>query len=231
MMSLFLLGFSSMFQVNNLCAQALNDNFDSYNDGDLNGQGGWSGPANYDVQGVTTYGGTTKAVHTIASGGTTVIEKSVTKVVDGSQIAFHNPHTDFAGKGTFIQFYEGADFISNVGFDAGNIYLYWDDSGRQSDKIGEYDLYTWYKVEVEWNATANQVRARIDDGTWSDWKSSDAFGGIDTISMAETQAEGYWDEFESQPSPIPTLSEWGMIIFMTLMMGIGVMILRKRRIV
>ncbi len=31
-------------------------------------------------------------------------------------------------------------------------------------------------------------------------------------------------------SAIPTLSKWGMIIFMTLMMGIGVVILRKRRI-
>ena len=30
---------------------------------------------------------------------------------------------------------------------------------------------------------------------------------------------------------IPTLSEWGIIIFITIMMGIGVMILRKRRIV
>lgn len=31
--------------------------------------------------------------------------------------------------------------------------------------------------------------------------------------------------------PIPTLTEWGMIIFMTIMMGTGVMILRKRRMV
>ena len=30
---------------------------------------------------------------------------------------------------------------------------------------------------------------------------------------------------------IPTLSEWGMIIFITVMMGIGVVILRKRRTV
>ena len=31
--------------------------------------------------------------------------------------------------------------------------------------------------------------------------------------------------------PLPTLSEWGMIIFMTLMMGIGVVVLYRRRIV
>ncbi len=35
----------------------------------------------------------------------------------------------------------------------------------------------------------------------------------------------------SEPEPIPTLTEWGMIIFMTIMMGTGVMILRKRRMV
>jgi len=36
--------------------------------------------------------------------------------------------------------------------------------------------------------------------------------------------------FNSLPEPIPTLTEWGMIIFMTIMMGTGVMVLRKRRV-
>ncbi len=37
--------------------------------------------------------------------------------------------------------------------------------------------------------------------------------------------------FNSLPEPIPTLTEWGMIFFMAIMMGTGVMILRKRRMV
>lgn len=35
---------------------------------------------------------------------------------------------------------------------------------------------------------------------------------------------------QTAAAAIPTLNEWGLIIFMTLMMGVGVMILRKRRI-
>jgi hypothetical protein len=42
-----------------------------------------------------------------------------------------------------------------------------------------------------------------------------------------------WDGFvvSSAPvvAPIPTLSEWGVIIFMTIIMGIGVVILVRRR--
>ena len=33
------------------------------------------------------------------------------------------------------------------------------------------------------------------------------------------------------PEPIPALTEWGMIILITVILGIGVVILRKRRVV
>ena len=39
----------------------LDDDFDSYSDGDLNGQGNWLGDTDFDVQGVIKYSGT-KAV-------------------------------------------------------------------------------------------------------------------------------------------------------------------------
>ena len=55
-------------------------------------------------------------------------------------------------------------------------------------------------------------------------------------NLAATKSDGQpLDTFGSDGSvnvvaAIPTLSEWGMIIFITIIMGIGVMILRKRSI-
>ena len=36
--------------------------------------------------------------------------------------------------------------------------------------------------------------------------------------------------FGPPEEPIPTLTEWGLIIFMMVMLGIGVMIIRRRRV-
>jgi hypothetical protein len=47
----------------------------------------------------------------------------------------------------------------------------------------------------------------------------------------DSDGDGIGDACEVEPTPVPTLSEWGIIIFMTLMMGTGVMIIRKRRMV
>jgi hypothetical protein len=48
--------------------------------------------------------------------------------------------------------------------------------------------------------------------------------------------EGSWEGFgiasgNGGAAPIPTLGEWGMIIFMTIIMGIGVVTLLRRRMV
>jgi hypothetical protein len=43
----------------------------------------------------------------------------------------------------------------------------------------------------------------------------------------DSDGNGVGDACEA--TSIPTLSEWGTIIFITVMMGIGVMILRKRK--
>ena len=46
--------------------------------------------------------------------------------------------------------------------------------------------------------------------------------------------KGIWEGFaiasaNGGVAPIPTLSEWGMIIFMTIILGIGVVTLLRRR--
>ena len=53
-----------------------------------------------------------------------------------------------------------------------------------------------------------------------------------SASHLEDGGDGYAEVTTiSEPEPIPTLSEWGMIIFMFVLMGTGAMILRKHRMV
>jgi hypothetical protein len=47
--------------------------------------------------------------------------------------------------------------------------------------------------------------------------------------QADSDGDGIGDMCDTGEAAIPTLSEWGMIIFMTIIMGIAAMALRKRR--
>ena len=58
-------------------------------------------------------------------------------------------------------------------------------------------------------------------------------GGVGCEGQHSEDADDGYAEIttsEPEPEPIPTLSEWGMIIFMFVIMGTGVMVLRKRRV-
>ncbi len=66
---------------------------------------------------------------------------------------------------------------------------------------------------------------------------SEIFGAITTslintssvVAATDAAINTVCGEMLPEDTPVPTLTEWGIIIFMTLMMGIGVMVLRKRR--
>jgi hypothetical protein len=48
--------------------------------------------------------------------------------------------------------------------------------------------------------------------------------------QADSDGDGIGDVCDTANVAIPTLSEWGMIIFMTIIMGLGVVTLFRRRI-
>jgi hypothetical protein len=56
---------------------------------------------------------------------------------------------------------------------------------------------------------------------------------VDLVHLATSSSNTYWD-FEAtsnvQPPPIPTLSEWGLIILSLLMTGIAVFLIRKNQL-
>ena len=65
------------------------------------------------------------------------------------------------------------------------------------------------------------------------------FGAITTspistsaaVALTDAEIDKVCGEMLPEDIPVPTLTEWGLIIFITVMMGIGMVILRKRRMI
>lgn len=230
--SLIVLCFSTVLQPNDLWA-VLNDNFDSYSDGSLDSQGGWSGDSQFEVQGAVIQSGT-NAVKCPSSEGEKNIEKSVTQRADGDQVFYFRASS--VGPITIVSVFLKEDDTICIAIQldgqSGNI-VYHDEMGGISFK-DNWAADTWYKIQVQWRSIDTKVRYRVDDGAWTDWVAPHNVwsSGINKVGLRSngTGAIAYWDEFESS-SPIPTLSEWGVIILMTVMLGIGVVVICRRRMV
>jgi hypothetical protein len=54
---------------------------------------------------------------------------------------------------------------------------------------------------------------------------------VSNSNQADSDGNGIGDACDTVSAPIPTLSEWGIIIFMTIILGIGVVTLVRRRMV
>jgi hypothetical protein len=97
--------------------------------------------------------------------------------------------------------------------------------------------YEW-SVKEEGDTSWSPVGG--DSSTWT-WNPASGDAGMYAIQCIVTDAQArsgecIWKGFAVSSSnggetAIPTLSEWGMIIFMTIILGIGVVTLLRRRMV
>jgi len=194
----------------------LNDNFDSYNDGDLNGQGGWSGSAVYDVQGAVVKAGT-KAVKKDDTGATAY---SIEKIGSGeakSNLVFWARWE----AGFWIQ-----HFIKEGNTDKAVIYFYNPNGGdcillnwKSGDDVLKSGISkgVFYRCEFEWDADTDKIRARAgvsdeEPGDWSEWR--DAYSVFDVIDRFKIHAKGggYWDEISEGAPPPPVVTKSQAII-------------------
>ena len=176
-------------------ATILTDNFDSYDNGDLNGQGSWSGSTNYDVEG-TVYVGT-KAVQIAPGGGDVSIEKIGTQLAAGAiKIQMRCSNADSNGPVFYIK--EGATNVAHISFiGPTDIRGY----GNPSIVIGSWSVNTWYTISIQWATDPDKlVRFKVDDGAWSDWVEPQAewTTGPDRVMLYASTNTGtqYWDEIE-----------------------------------
>lgn len=149
-------------------ATIFTDNFNTYTDGELVGQGGWSGTSGYWLVEVPYVAEGEKGICcSIANTGWSV-EKTGTPLTDG-KVAFYTKLAGFPS--SYFIFRISSAAVSptyvDIRFDsAHNITL------LGSTTIQAYSVATWYGVEVEWRSTPDyRFRARVNGGSWSTWVS------------------------------------------------------------
>jgi len=149
-------------------ATIFEDDFNSYENGDLVGQGGWLHRAYdtgvIDVQDSVVFEG----AKAISAGNTTKYErvkKQGTAQADGKiTVYMRHTHNDIK---TIFQVMEGETICFNVYLHSdGNITYY---NGSFHTLLSGYQTDHWYCIEIEWRSSDHKVRYRIDGGDWSDW--------------------------------------------------------------
>jgi hypothetical protein len=181
------------------------DNFDSYTDGPLTGQGGWTGTDRLVVEGTEVEQGTKAIVRNGDSTGNYGCILSITprtmgiigcylRGTNNSTIAI-NLNLIEDGFGVRYSIYLNTD---------GKI---WD----TNIALQNFSANTWYKVEAEIDQANSRFRARVNGGVWHAWYTQ-AFTQIDTVSLyvgsVGTGSSGYWDYVfydSNKPfSPLPS---------------------------
>ena len=180
----------------------LTENFDSYSDGDLNGQGSWSGNTIFDIQGTVYIG--TKAVKGVSSGGAQ-IEKLITQRSSGIISFKLRINNDGAGtiNGPVFALKEGANYITSSSLWSGGThgYIYGNTFSGGGGVIQDgWYKDTWYTIDVEWRSSPDKkVRFRVDGGAWTSWfaPGTEWTTGPDRIELyaaGSSTNEQYWDE-------------------------------------
>lgn len=187
-------------------ATIVTDNFNSYTDGDINGQGSWTANGNFDVQGAITKEGN-KAIkaNDVAPVQSTYCTKIGTLQSAGTQGVY--VMRDAANGWFDVQFIEGATTATVISFNTfNNITLR--TVGAVDTVIQAYAQRTWYWVELEWRGTGatSEVRVKINDSAWSIWyePNNDWTAGLDTFEIynqSQTSGVSYFDYVAENPLP------------------------------
>jgi len=195
----------------------LEDTFNSYTDGDLNGQGSWTAAGTYDIQGTTVYEGT-KALQQSNSGSTDqVANKTGTQgIADGSQNWYSRLSVTTGGTEHDTRIKEGATYLTVIRMDARTAptatIKYRDSVGYSS--YGNFSVDTWYLMQLEWRSSDKKFRFAVDAEAWTDWYTplANFTTDVDNVELqwwSSQGANGYWDNFSVPAAPpvagMPTL--------------------------
>ncbi len=202
-------GFSSFCSA----ATIFTDNFNSYTNGAIGGQGGWTGASGYtSVVDSPVFEGA-KAVsfyepypgsYNIEKTGTLTNDGRITMYVRG--IIGGTTHPVFV-----IKLKEGAtDMISAVAYTGFGFYHYDGDTGTYATINQSMGSDTWYAVQIEWRSSDHKARYRIDNGNFTDWHKglADWSGGLDTVNIGLSDGAGYVDAIQENPSTIPFVDDF-----------------------
>jgi len=192
------------------------DDFNSYNGGNLTGQGGWSAHPAYLVTDDLVKEGE-KAVFGLSFGLPASAIKSGLLLNDG-QITVYVRRADANQPGVFsFILREGANAKIEVrgNYGAQGKFQYVDSATGSYVDFGEpFSFETWYAVQIQWRSQDHAARYNINGGTWTDWAPGIApwAAGLDTVEL-ETTNSIRWDAIQEAPidAKTPVLIVPGLI--------------------
>ena len=195
-----LLVFFSLISTTN-ASTIFTDDFNSYVNGNLGGQGGWVGSSsNTAVQSSILFEGSKAvSISKIPPGMASMEKKGIT--VNSGQIVLHvrgyiggTTHPSFN-----IQLKENDNTRLSFKATTGSPFSYYnsDVSGYTSFNplmISEQ----WYKIQIEWRGSDHKARYRVNDGNFTDWRGGfgDWILGLNTIRIDLVDGLGYVDLIE-----------------------------------
>jgi hypothetical protein len=170
------------------------EDFNSYTDGDLNGQGGWSGDTYFDVQGTTVYEGA-KAVKVSGGPAATYIQvkKSLTTNLNSVELRVYlrAAQTNLNTGYTTILNTAGA----MIGRGCMVSTAYFQAQGSTSANDGTYDANTWYLAILQIRETDQYVRFKGGGAAFTTWIAPANTGtpGYVQLGSYDANAIAYWD--------------------------------------
>lgn len=187
---------------------SFSDGFDTYTDGSLDGQGGWTGSGVYEVQATTTQAGSKAIFGT--QGAYSEIKKAINslngRVVGWIRTTLPTTSASIV-LGVVDTTFQGAEIIF---LDTGNLVL-WGDT--METIFADYSPDTWYKVEMEWRNSDSKVRARANDGAWTNWLDPRyPWTEMTHVYLHTGAGEGYWDSLTYNESYITISSDFATSI-------------------
>lgn len=174
------------------------DNFNSYSDGNLNGQGSWTvGTGTVEIQGTTVKEGT-KAVKLTCAGAEAQAYKSVSGTTSGTQTFYVRP-TVTTGFGRFVLC--TSDDQAYVRFDDSGKIIWKHGGGGAASEIMSYSANQWYGVKfVIDDATHYHVVIKEEDGTETSTASDtsvfgDSFANLTKMCIDPTATGDFYCDY------------------------------------
>ena len=180
----------------------LADSFDFYNNGQLQGQGGWAGDTDFVVNADYRYGDSGKGIrgNADAFGPKTIVHTTGSKAK--GKLSFKcQPKATNERFGLYLTSPGGiAGFF--IFLENGTV-VYFDGVDFQIIK-SSYNADQWYKCQIEWDADrgANgEIRYKIDAEEWTAWDvGAIAFNTIEgmVMWMSSPNSVGWFDDFRDE---------------------------------
>jgi len=170
------------------------EDFNAYTDGDLNGQGGWSGDTRFDVQGTTVYEGAKAATVSGGPANTLItVQKAFTCPSNSIEIRVYLR----AAQTNLSTGYIGA--LNSAGGcvirQALTTAAYFQVQGATSANDGTYAANTWYLTRVQIRETDQYGRVAGGEAAFSNWVAPWYTGTPSYIQLGSysLNAVAYWD--------------------------------------